>query len=74
MRFELLSQQTASISIYNINGRGLDDGDRGVLCEVGTDCLKQRYSTWGTRTPGGTRRHLRGYVKLKKKKYIHDKH
>jgi hypothetical protein len=27
--------------------------------------LKQWYSTWGTRTPGGTRRHLRGYVKLK---------
>jgi hypothetical protein len=24
------------------------------------------FPTWGTRTPGGTRRHLRGYVKLKK--------
>jgi hypothetical protein len=28
--------------------------------------LDQWYSTWGTRTPGGTRRHLKGYVKLKK--------
>jgi hypothetical protein len=28
--------------------------------------LRQWYSTWGTRTPGGTRRHLRGYVKLNK--------
>jgi hypothetical protein len=27
--------------------------------------LGQWYSTWGTRIPGGTRRHLRGYVKLK---------
>jgi hypothetical protein len=26
-------------------------------------CSDQWYSTWGTRTPGGTRRHLRGYVK-----------
>jgi hypothetical protein len=25
--------------------------------------LDQWYSTGGTRTPGGTRRHLRGYVK-----------
>jgi hypothetical protein len=31
--------------------------------------LEQWFSTWGTRTPGGTRRHLRGYVKFKK--YIH---
>jgi hypothetical protein len=31
-----------------------------------TDVLGQWYSTWDTRTPGGTRRHLRGYVKLKK--------
>jgi hypothetical protein len=30
--------------------------------------LDQWYSTWGTRTPGGTRRHLRGYVKSKKTK------
>ena len=28
--------------------------------------LEQWYSTWGTRTPGGTRRHVRGYVKFKK--------
>jgi hypothetical protein len=27
------------------------------------DGVEQWYSTWGTRTPGGTRRHLRGYVK-----------
>ena len=26
-------------------------------------CLDQWYSTWGMRIPGGTRRHLRGYVK-----------
>jgi hypothetical protein len=32
--------------------------------------LHQWYSTLGTRTPGGTRRHLRGYVKLKINKYI----
>jgi hypothetical protein len=32
--------------------------------------LNQWYSTWGTRTPGGTRRHLRGYVKLKKLYYF----
>jgi hypothetical protein len=36
--------------------------------------LDQWYLTWGTRTPGGTRRHLRGYVKLKKYIYFHDKH
>jgi hypothetical protein len=38
-----------------------------------TQChiLEQWYSTWGTRTPGGTWRHLGGgYVKLKKNKYI----
>jgi hypothetical protein len=27
--------------------------------------LGQWYSTWGTHTRGGMRRHLRGYVKLK---------
>jgi hypothetical protein len=32
--------------------------------------LKQWYSTGGTRTPGGTRRHLRGYVKFKISIYI----
>jgi hypothetical protein len=37
--------------------------------------LDQWYSTWGTRTPGGTRRHLKGYVKLKKINILfHDKH
>ena len=34
------------------------------------DALGQWYSTWGTRTPGGMRRHLRGYVKLKKIYYF----
>jgi hypothetical protein len=37
----------------------------------------QWYSTWGTRTPGGNRRHLRRYVKLKKNiinVLFHDKH
>ena len=29
-------------------------------------CVDQWYSTWGTRTPGGSRRHHRGHVKLKK--------
>jgi hypothetical protein len=39
-------------------------------CAIG-----QWYSTWGTRTPWGMRRHLKGYVKLKTNKYIfHDKH
>jgi hypothetical protein len=33
--------------------------------------LEQWYSTWGTRTLGGTRRHLRGYVKFKKYIYIY---
>jgi hypothetical protein len=32
--------------------------------------LAQWYSTWGTRTPGGTRRLLRGYVIFLKNKYI----
>jgi hypothetical protein len=32
--------------------------------------LEQWYSTWGTRIPGGTRGHLKGYVKLKKNIYI----
>jgi hypothetical protein len=32
--------------------------------------LEQWYSTGGTRTPGGTRRHLRGYVKFKISIYI----
>jgi hypothetical protein len=36
--------------------------------------LEQWYSTWGKRTPGGMRRHLRGYVKLKKYILFHDKH
>jgi hypothetical protein len=36
--------------------------------------LTQWYSTWGTRTLGGTRRHFRGYVKLKKYILFHDKH
>jgi hypothetical protein len=40
----------------------------GMLSEV-----EQWYSTWGTCTPRGTGRHLRGYVKLKKKLF-HDKH
>jgi hypothetical protein len=35
-----------------------------------TFVLDQWYSTWGTRTPGGTRRHLRGYVKFKKIYYF----
>ncbi len=30
----------------------------------GLNSLKQRFSTWGTRTPGGTRRVDRGYAKL----------
>jgi hypothetical protein len=30
-----------------------------------THCIGQWYSTWDTRTPGGTGRHLRGYVKFK---------
>jgi hypothetical protein len=34
------------------------------------DHLDQWYSTGGTRTPGGTRRHLRGYVKFKISIYI----
>jgi hypothetical protein len=33
-------------------------------------CLDQWYSTGGRRTPGGTRRHLRGYVKFKISIYI----
>jgi hypothetical protein len=48
----------------------LEDGGRTFLRNVGThlqatqcDDLEQWYSTWGTRTPRGTRRHLRGYVK-----------
>jgi hypothetical protein len=32
--------------------------------------IDQWYSTGGTRTPGGTRRHLRGYVKFKISIYI----
>jgi hypothetical protein len=37
--------------------------------------LWQWYSTWGTRTPGGTLRHLRGYVEFKKINILfHDKH
>lgn len=37
--------------------------------------LEQWCSTWGTRAPGGTRRHLRGYVKFKKKHILfYDKH
>jgi hypothetical protein len=32
--------------------------------------LDQWYSTGGTRTSGGTRRHLRGYVKFKISIYI----
>jgi hypothetical protein len=36
-------------------------GDNPASCYLG-----QWYSTWGTRTPGGSRRRLRGYVKLKK--------
>ena len=32
-------------------------------------CLEQWYSTWGTRIPGGTRRHVRGTVKFKKIRY-----
>ena len=38
--------------------------------QIGNYKLDQWYSTWGTRTPGGTRRHLRGYVKFKTNKYI----
>jgi hypothetical protein len=37
--------------------------------------LEQWYSTWGTRTPGGMRRYLRGYVKFKKINILfYDKH
>ena len=41
-----------------------------VGCSIGVlgtqqSPLWQWYSTWGTRTPEGTRRHLRGYVKFK---------
>ena len=32
--------------------------------------LDQWCSTWGTRTPGGKRRHLRGVRKIKKKDKI----
>jgi hypothetical protein len=39
--------------------------------------LRQLFSTWDSRTPGGTVRHLRGYTKtfysireIEKKKYI----
>jgi hypothetical protein len=47
-----------------------EDGGSTFLSNVSErpwrDILDQWYSTWGTRTPGGTRRHLRGYVKFKK--------
>jgi hypothetical protein len=37
--------------------------------------VEQWYSNWGTCTLGGTRRHLRGYVKLTKINILfHDKH
>jgi hypothetical protein len=36
------------------------------LCCFGYFLIDQWSSTWGARTPGGTRRHIRGYVKLRK--------
>jgi hypothetical protein len=33
---------------------------------TGTGAIMQWFSTWGMRTPGGTRKHLGGYVKFKK--------
>jgi hypothetical protein len=35
-------------------------------CHGNNYTLKQRFSTWGTGTPGGTRTHLTGYEKLTK--------
>jgi hypothetical protein len=39
-----------------------------------SNALEQWYSTWGTRTPGGKRKHLRGYVKFKIYILFYDKH
>jgi hypothetical protein len=52
------SRVSASVSVYRV-----------FQITIARNDLDQWYSTWGTRTPGGTRRHLRGYVKLKKNIY-----
>ena len=58
--------QSSSSFFFSIRHLGVP-----FQCRIEPVALKQWYSTWGTRTSGGTRRHLRGYVKLKKKdKYI----
>jgi hypothetical protein len=42
----------------------------GLFSDAGSSwTLDQWHSTWGRHNPGGTRRHVRGYVKLKNKNY-----
>jgi hypothetical protein len=54
-----------------INHIGLSNGDSAPVTVAAWS--KAVVSTCGTRTPGGTRRHIRGYAKLKIILF-HDKH
>jgi hypothetical protein len=62
----------AQDSVYNVllwagwSTFGCHITARGFLTK---HLIKQWYSNWGISTPGGTRKHFRGYVKLKKNKY-----
>jgi hypothetical protein len=43
---------------------------RGLAVYAARGALRLWYSTWGTSTPGGTRRYLTWYIKLKRKCYF----